>query len=111
MKDNLGNEFEVKGTKPAQKAINHAITKERIKEQLEKTGGTAFEFRNININLEEGISLPISEINNLRREAIKKLEDLKKNKYKRVAVKEFNGLLCENKEKGDKKIFKDKGPL
>lgn len=111
VKDDLGNEFEVKGTKPAQKAINHAITKERIKEQLEKTGGTAFEFRNININLEEGISLPISEINNLRREAIKKLEDLKKNKYKRVAVKEFNGLLCENKEKGDKKIFKDKGPF
>ncbi|HHX17741.1 MAG TPA: U32 family peptidase [Clostridium sp.] len=112
VKDDLGNEFEVKGIKLVQKAINRPLTKERIKDQLEKTGGTAFEFKRIDINLEEGVSLPISEINNLRREAIEKLEDCRKDKYKRVRVKEFDKLLCENEEKvdGNKKAFEDKEP-
>lgn len=113
VKDNLGDKFEVKGTKLTQKSINRPLTKERIKEQLEKTGGTAFEFKKININLEEGVSLPISEINNLRREVIKKIEEYKKDKYNRVSVKEFDKLLCENEEKadGEKKVFEDKGPV
>lgn len=108
VKDNLGNEHKVVGSQIVQKAINRPLTKERIEEQLKKTGGTAFEFKKIEINLEEGVSLPISEINNLRREAIKKLEHYKKNKYKRVLVKEFDNLSCEGEDIGDKEILKER---
>ena len=98
VKDNYGNEFEARSTKIVQKAIKHPLTKERVKEQAEKTGGTAFEFKKININIEDNVSLPISEVNKLRREVIKKLEDYKKDKYDRVCVKKIDRLLCENEK-------------
>lgn len=99
IKDEFGNKFEVKGTKTVQRAINHSLTENRVKKQAEKTGETAFEFKKISINLEENVSLPIREINSLRRKALKKLEDYKKNKYNRVYANKLGKLLCEN-EKG-----------
>lgn len=63
----------------------------RIKEQLSKTGNTPFLVddvkKNIKINCNEDIYLPIKVINGLRREAIKKLSEEIKNKYKRIVPK------------------------
>lgn len=51
-------------------AINNPITKERISLQLSKTGNTPFEFSEINIDLEDGLYVNISDLNELRRKAI-----------------------------------------
>ena len=48
----------------------------RIRKQLEKTGNTEFEFDNLEIDLEEGVFLPMQQINELRRRV---LEELHKN--------------------------------
>ena len=55
-------------------ATNTPLSQDRLKQQLEKTGSTAFSFAYININMDEGITMPISIINKIRRELLEKLE-------------------------------------
>lgn len=56
-------------------ALNSPITKERISSQLCKTGSTPYEFKNINIDLDDNLYIPsISCINELRRSCIDELQ-------------------------------------
>jgi putative protease len=65
-------------------ANSSAITKERIASQLCKTGSTEFEFSSLEIELDDGLHLPsLSELNELRRTAISKLELMAKQKYEK----------------------------
>ena len=58
------------------KALNKPISKEKILEQLNKTGSTEFEFSNINVILDEGLFIPkISILNELRRDVLIGLEN------------------------------------
>lgn len=65
----------VKGTgeKAGEIPIKAGITEEKIKAQLEKTGGTPYAFRELNTDLSENVTLPLSVINNMRRNALEKL--------------------------------------
>ena len=49
------------------------ISQEKLKEQISKFGNTPFKARNINIDCDSNIFIPISSINNLRRAASKEL--------------------------------------
>ena len=71
----MGSEVTVTGTQKCEKAINVPLTKDRIISQMSKTGATEFELGNTHIDMDEGISLPIKEINELRRIALEKLTD------------------------------------
>ena len=55
-------------------AQNRAIDDARCREQLNKTGGTPFFTDNINCEIEDELSVPISLINKLRRSALDSLE-------------------------------------
>lgn len=57
---------------PAKKA---GLERERVLENISKTGDSIFEVENINLDLEDNAFLPISAINELRREGLKILED------------------------------------
>jgi len=61
---------------PAQKALSKALTLEAVEVQLGKTGGTPFRMIKCTAEIEEGISVPLSKINELRRAALKELEEL-----------------------------------
>lgn len=50
-----------------------SLSEEKVKEQLSKLGDTNFYLDNLNINLDEGSFLPLSVLNQLRREAIEEL--------------------------------------
>ena len=65
----------------AEKAIRRAITEEDISGQLSKLGGTQFYMGKISTDIADGLSVPISAINKLRREATEKVsrEILRKN--------------------------------
>ena len=68
-----------------EKAINAPIDKERILSQLKKTSNTSFEFDEVNIDLDNNLFIPkIKDLNELRRMALSKLENLiiQKNKRK-----------------------------
>lgn len=58
-----------------QEALNQPISREKILEQINKTGNTCFEFENLNLILDNNLFLPIKSLNELRRTAIQGLED------------------------------------
>lgn len=57
-----------------QPAVNKATTEEGVEAQLLKCGGTRFYAGDIDIELDEGVFIPVSELNKLRREALEKLD-------------------------------------
>ena len=65
------------GEEKAEKAINRSLTPENVRIQLNKMGDTPFLVENIMIDVEDGISLPLSSINKLRREVTAKLIEAK----------------------------------
>ncbi len=64
-------------------AIKVPVSEDRIKEQIAKLGGTAFTAKNIMAEIDNGLSIPVSEINNVRRKAVESLEQAIINSYKR----------------------------
>lgn len=64
-----------------EKAINKPMTKESLIERISKCGGTQFYPQKVEIDLDDGLIVPASIINNLRRKALceieKKLIDVK----------------------------------
>ena len=66
-----------------QTALNKPISKEKIIEQLSKTGNTEFEFENLNVIMDNNLFIQMSILNDLRRTAIEKLENLVLEKYTR----------------------------
>ena len=52
----------------------NVLDKERIISQIQKTGNTIFDIKNINIDVKD-LRLPISKLNQLRRDAIEKFEN------------------------------------
>lgn len=65
------------------KADNGGISKERIKEQLSKTGNTPFNMEEIQIIADDNIIVPISALNNIRRNALEDLENKLVQNFKR----------------------------
>ena len=65
-------------------AINSPTTRERIFEQINKINNTPFQFKNIEIDLDDNLFIPgISKLNQLRRDAIEKLNEIILNKLHR----------------------------
>lgn len=69
----LGKTVTVTGTVP-EKAINKPMTKESVETRLAKFGNTQFYLNNITIDLDDGLILPASVINSMRREAVEMLD-------------------------------------
>lgn len=70
-------------------AISNPITDLRIKEQLNKTTDTQFEFKYIKVNIEDNTYIPkISSINQLRRDCLSDLENQAISRFER----KFNDL-------------------
>lgn len=65
-----------------QMAKQTPLDQERIHQQLSKLGSTPFKLKNINISCDNNISMPIKELNEMRREACDLLE--KKLSYQKI---------------------------
>lgn len=70
------NNVEIYGQE-VQSSINAPITKERIKEQLEKLGETPFISTNTEVNMDSNIFISIKELNELRRSLVESLITLR----------------------------------
>ena len=68
----LGKTVKITGDVP-ERAINKPMTEQGLRERLSKLGGTQFYAGDINIDLDDGLILPVSKINELRRRAIEEL--------------------------------------
>lgn len=58
-------------------ARTRATTREEVQEQLSKTGGTPYFIRELNVEMDDGLALPKSCLNQLRRETLEKLTALR----------------------------------
>lgn len=65
-----------------EKAINKPMTAESLTERLGKLGGTQFYANEVNITVDDGLILPASKINEMRREAVEKLNKTDKISFK-----------------------------
>ena len=54
-----------------------ALSSEKCKAQLSKTGSTAYNVNEINIEIDDDVSIPISALNSLRRECTDELDSLR----------------------------------
>jgi putative protease len=66
--------FTTTGNVPAA-AINAPLNEDTLRRQLAKLGNTPYEARTVSIDLDEGLMMPISSINDLRRSAIAGLQN------------------------------------
>ena len=74
--------FRHKAVGKFQKAKNKPITKEKIEKQLSKTGGTPFYIDEVKFhNMPDNLFIPISELNQIRREVLLQAQELLLNHY------------------------------
>lgn len=77
-----------------EKAKNRPLTKETIESQLGRLGTTDFNLVDLKLDIPEEIMVPLSELNNLRRKTISRLENLRNRKnYPQLSDSMFNLLL------------------
>ena len=95
----------VKSKDIVEKAKNLPLTKTRIIEQLSKLNDTVYYIDNIDINLEDGAFMSLSEINSLRRKGVEKLNEARKNfnNRKKIDHNQYKNFLKKSFEyKGNK---------
>ena len=78
------------------KAINKPLTKEKVFDQITKTGNTCFEFKNLKIDIDDNVFLNIKELNNLRRNAIDGLENIVIEKFSHNLIFNENQINIKN---------------
>ncbi len=74
LSDSNGNSVSATGEVIAEKALNKPLSQERISEQLKKMGSTPFNIAQLNLEIDNDVVIPISELNNIRRKAAELLE-------------------------------------
>lgn len=81
--DEYGNSAEYMSDFILEKANSSSTTAERVNNNLNKLGDTVFFTETSEINIDENVFIPASEINKARREVTKKLEKIITDSYKR----------------------------
>lgn len=82
------NNIDIKSNIIAEPPLKNPTEMSRIKSQIMKTGDTIYEFNNLEIENNEDVFVPIKEINEIRREALNKLNELRL-KSKEISKKEY----------------------
>ena len=89
--DRHSNEATIEGDKIVEEAMKVALSKEKVETQLRKLGNTPYELDLLEIELDDNVSLPISLLNQMRRDCIELLDkervSIKNRKYKNKIVK------------------------
>ena len=98
--DGRGTEIIIKSEKEVEAAINRALDNATIEKQLGKTGSTPFEIEDLIIDIDDNISVPVSELNKIRREALEILEEKRRVKYtnRTVVDGKYNMLINETED-------------
>lgn len=75
--DGAGHVVRVDSASPLQSAQTQPLTADRLRDQLGRLGGTPFRLGALTTRLEGAVMLPLSALNQLRREAVAALERLR----------------------------------
>ena len=83
------NDIVLKGAVVAE-AKNRPLTKDSIIEKITKLGGTVYKFRKLDCNLDDDVFVPLTVLNELRREAIDILNAKRENIESKIIEKEYH---------------------
>jgi collagenase-like PrtC family protease len=81
VEDDDGHRITVSGSVPAETAVNRPLTRDRLAGQLNKTGSTPFDFVQLDIRMQDGLVIPVSEINEVRRKGLEALYEARADRY------------------------------
>lgn len=84
LSDEKGNSVTIEGDKIVESAMKVALSKEKVETQMQKLGNTPYILRNLEIILDDNASLPVSVLNQMRRDCIELLDE------ERVKIKNRN---------------------
>ena len=91
LKDRNNNKATIEGDKIVEEAMKVALSQEKVETQLRKLGNTPYELDKLEIYLDEGVSLPVSLLNQMRRDCIEALDNervsIKGRQFKNKVVK------------------------
>ena len=86
-----------------QSAQNRPLTADDVRKQMEKTGATLFRFEKLDIELDEGVFIPVRSLNELRRMAFEAFEAEKAGSFRRQAAADHSFLqMCPAKTSSKK---------
>ncbi|WP_432408681.1 DUF3656 domain-containing U32 family peptidase [Wukongibacter sp. M2B1] len=91
-----------RGKIKVEKAINKPLDAQRLEKQLRKLGNTAYNLEEVEIDIDPSVTIPISEVNSIRREAIDSLNKLRSNMNNRSKT-DFRTIKLEYIMKKEKK--------
>jgi putative protease len=77
IRDAHGHEARLDSAVPLQPATNQPLTKESLRAQLDRLGGTPLALADLDFRVEGDVILPVSETNRLRRELAARLDELR----------------------------------
>lgn len=84
--DNDNNYAYCEGTVAAETAKNKPLTAERLADQLSKLGSTPFEATDVSAEVNGGLTVPVKEINEVRRRLCGELEELRAGRQEKRAL-------------------------
>ncbi len=97
--DREGRVVQVEGPVP-EEAKNVPLTREKVEGQLARTGGTPFQCEKATARVEEGLSLPLSALNDLRRRVLEELGRERQKPPRRRKERYQPGVRYENQKEG-----------
>lgn len=89
----LGKTVTVFGDKP-EKAVNKPTSRDAVTEKLSKLGGTQFYADKINAVVDDGLAVPVSKINALRRTAVEMLSEYGKKEVEAYPFEKPSKIYC-----------------
>lgn len=89
--DEKGNSATIEGDKIVEEAMKVALSKDKVETQIKKLGNTPYELVSLEVELDDNVSLPISILNQMRRDCIEALNQervkIKNRSYKDKKIK------------------------
>lgn len=105
--DGDGNYVIVKADQPVE-ATSGEVSREKLEKQLRKLGDTIYEFGGLEATIDNGLWIPVSTMNDLRRQAICALDELRISKYtKNISFVDCANESIAKREEREKEIWCD----
>jgi len=84
------NMVQIESKYMVEKAVKRPTTKEQITQQLTKLGNTVFDIFTINVSVDDDIFIPISQLNDIRKDAVSRLDNARMTQWRRIPHARYN---------------------
>lgn len=103
-----GKHFIAEGENPCEKAVKKAVDTDFVCEKLCKLGGTVFEAGILNVDIDDGISVPASMINSMRRNLVSKITDARRSTGRKgMSEGEIKDIISRELSEGLQPLYSD----